>query len=140
MTPGDIGTLTEEMQSLGTSDYMGAQTWESMMQKNKGDDEEDFRFPLTVRDHRPGGPLKTPRTLVLTVCPCDIFLAQLKRRASGSTSGFATPGANGSSSLSQGDLDAADAALAQRKLPSDVSCPAQRSDPKDDIPQTTAIS
>ena len=48
MTPGDIGTLTEEMQSLGTSDYMGAQTWESMMQKNKGDDEDEFRFPLTV--------------------------------------------------------------------------------------------
>jgi DNA-directed RNA polymerase beta' subunit len=26
MTPGDIGTLTEEMEHLGTQDYMGAKS------------------------------------------------------------------------------------------------------------------
>ncbi|SCV74417.1 BQ2448_8056 [Microbotryum intermedium] len=51
MTPGDLGTLTEEMQSLGTSDYMGAQTWESMMSRNnKNDDDEDaYPFPLVMK-------------------------------------------------------------------------------------------
>ncbi|KAK4048094.1 glycogen synthase isoform 1 [Microbotryomycetes sp. JL201] len=85
MTPGDIGTLTEEMQSLGTSDYMGAQTWESMMQKNKDEEEERGYFPLVF-----------------------------KKKANGSTSGATTPGStsvNGSRTLSAKDLEAADAAL-----------------------------
>lgn len=30
MTPGDLATLTEEMQGLGTSDYNGAQTVRSL--------------------------------------------------------------------------------------------------------------
>lgn len=40
MTPGDIGTLTEEMQSLQTSDYKG-QAWPGM----RPEDEEDS-YPL----------------------------------------------------------------------------------------------
>jgi hypothetical protein len=31
MTPGDLATLTEEMQGLGTSDYNGAQTVRSFL-------------------------------------------------------------------------------------------------------------
>ncbi|ORY73070.1 hypothetical protein BCR35DRAFT_307329 [Leucosporidium creatinivorum] len=51
MTPGDIGTLTEEMQGLGTSDYMGVQSWESMMSRNKTDedDEDHYPFPLVMK-------------------------------------------------------------------------------------------
>ncbi|KAG5652938.1 glycogen synthase isoform 1 [Sphagnurus paluster] len=42
-TPGDLGTLTEKMQGLKTSDYRGHQ-WPS------GDDEEDFYpFPLVLK-------------------------------------------------------------------------------------------
>ncbi|KAL0058370.1 glycogen synthase isoform 1 [Marasmius tenuissimus] len=43
-TPGDIGTLTEEMQALGTSDYRGY-GWPS-----SADDEEDsYPFPLVMK-------------------------------------------------------------------------------------------
>lgn len=53
LTPGDIGTLTEEMQSLGTSDYMGAQSWESIMGGGKkDDDEESYPFPLVLKKKR----------------------------------------------------------------------------------------
>ena len=34
-TPGDIGTLTEEMQALGTSDYRG-QPWPSQEDEEEG--------------------------------------------------------------------------------------------------------
>ncbi|KAL7415013.1 glycogen synthase [Mrakia frigida] len=51
MTPGDMGTLTEEMQHLETSDYMGAKFWSSM--SAKGDDEdENYPFPLVLRRDR----------------------------------------------------------------------------------------
>ena len=38
MTPGDIGTITEEMQSLETSDYRGNQAWNRI--------DEDEGYPL----------------------------------------------------------------------------------------------
>jgi len=43
ITPGDIGTLTEEMQSLSTSDYKGGSMWSHI---NKT--EEDEGYPLYV--------------------------------------------------------------------------------------------
>lgn len=49
MTPGDIGTLTEEMQSLGTADYMGVQTWESMIKNGKDEEEDAYPFPLVLK-------------------------------------------------------------------------------------------
>lgn len=110
-TPGDIGTLTEvspvlrqscvctddevqEMQSLGTSDYMGNQTWESMMSRNKGADDEEEGYPFPLVFKKKGGSV-----------------------SSGLASGQTTPGmANGTSAgshkiLSQSDLHKADEAL-----------------------------
>jgi len=96
MTPGDLGTLSESMEALSTSDYMGTATWESMMAQNKGEndhDEADYAFPLV-----------------------------LKKRAgsvSSIASGATTPGtANGKAAgkqkiLSEGDLLRADEALNQ---------------------------
>ncbi|CAL1702466.1 unnamed protein product [Somion occarium] len=43
-TPGDIGTLTEEMQALGTSDYRG-QAWGL----TEEDEEEGYPFPLVMK-------------------------------------------------------------------------------------------
>lgn len=45
MTPGDVGTLTEEMQSLSTSDYHGGQTWTDLRE----DDDESYPFPLALK-------------------------------------------------------------------------------------------
>ena len=43
MTPGDYATLTEEMEHLGTQDYMGAKSWRGI---NDDDDENHYPFPL----------------------------------------------------------------------------------------------
>ncbi|TFY59783.1 hypothetical protein EVJ58_g5560 [Rhodofomes roseus] len=43
-TPGDIGTLTEEMQALGTSDYRG-HPWPSQAD----DEDEGYPFPLVMK-------------------------------------------------------------------------------------------
>ncbi|OBZ72848.1 Glycogen [starch] synthase [Grifola frondosa] len=43
-TPGDIGTLTEEMQALGTSDYRGYQ-WPG----GADDEDEGYPFPLVMK-------------------------------------------------------------------------------------------
>jgi len=43
-TPGDIGTLTEEMQGLGTSDYRGYQ-WPGQTE----DEDEGYPFPLVMK-------------------------------------------------------------------------------------------
>ena len=80
------------MQSLNTSDYMGAQAWESMMAKNNTDEpDEGYPFPLVLK--------KKSGTSV-----------------SGLTSGQTTPGTAGKSAgkqklLSEGDLQRADEAL-----------------------------
>ncbi|GAA5971632.1 hypothetical protein JCM8115_005889 [Rhodotorula mucilaginosa] len=95
MTPGDIGTLTEEMQSLGTSDYAGAATWESLVRKgdNAEDEEDGYPFPLVLKKSRNGS--------VSSVAS-----------ASGRTTPGATNGnAGGRSTLSEGDLARADEAL-----------------------------
>lgn len=42
VTPGDMGTLTEEMQSLQTSDYGGNQVWQGL----RGTEEEEDGYPL----------------------------------------------------------------------------------------------
>ncbi|EIW65140.1 glycogen synthase [Trametes versicolor FP-101664 SS1] len=42
-TPGDLGTLTEEMQSLNTSDYR------SMNWPSQDDDEDKYPFPLVMK-------------------------------------------------------------------------------------------
>lgn len=42
-TPGDFGTLSEDMQALSTSDYKGSQFWRAL--NNQEDEEEEaFRF------------------------------------------------------------------------------------------------
>ena len=43
--------MTEEMQSLGTSDYAGAATWESLVRKgdNAEDEEDGYPFPLVLK-------------------------------------------------------------------------------------------
>ncbi|KAI0328926.1 glycogen synthase [Cubamyces sp. BRFM 1775] len=43
-TPGDIGTLTEEMQALGTSDYRGF-NWPA----SQDDEDEGYPFPLVMK-------------------------------------------------------------------------------------------
>ncbi|KAG1722314.1 glycogen synthase [Suillus lakei] len=79
-TPGDIGTLTEEMQRLETSDYRGH--W-----SRTGEDEEDeYPFPLVMK---------------------------VRSRASSVMSGASTPGGGAFKSLSEHDLQKADAALSQ---------------------------
>ncbi|KAF9006940.1 glycogen synthase [Cyathus striatus] len=44
-TPGDIGTLTEEMQSLSTSDYRGGFNWPGA----QVDEEDSYPFPLVMK-------------------------------------------------------------------------------------------
>ncbi|TDL23377.1 glycogen synthase [Rickenella mellea] len=78
-TPGDIGTLTEEMQALGTSDYRG-QVWPS----SKEEEDEGYPFPLVMK---------------------------VRSRASSVMSGASTPGGGAYKSLSERDLQKADAAL-----------------------------
>lgn len=46
MTPGDMGTLTEEMQSLQTSDYKGNQIWQGL---GAEDEEDSYPFPLVMK-------------------------------------------------------------------------------------------
>ncbi|KAF5378080.1 hypothetical protein D9615_007625 [Tricholomella constricta] len=79
-TPGDMGTLTEEMQGLKTSDYRGYQ-WPT------GEDEEDsYPFPLVMK---------------------------VRSRSGSVMSGASTPGGGAFKSLSERDLQRADAALNQ---------------------------
>ncbi|KAI5475234.1 glycogen(starch) synthase, glycosyltransferase family 3 protein [Pseudohyphozyma bogoriensis] len=88
MTPGDIGTLTEEMEGLGTSDYMGTQSWESMI-GHKEDEDDSYPFPIVLKGNKRSGSV-----------------------SSGHASGQTTPGKAGRSKvLSEGDLAKADAAL-----------------------------
>ncbi|KAL5512370.1 GSY1 [Sanghuangporus baumii] len=77
-TPGDMGTLTEEMQSLNTSDYRGT------MWPGKEEEEEGYPFPLVMK---------------------------VRSRASSIRSGASTPGGGAYKSLSERDLQKADAAL-----------------------------
>jgi glycogen(starch) synthase len=82
MTPGDLGTLTEEMEHLGTSDYMGARTWHGT---NDDDDENSYPFPLVMKQ-------------------------RVRSDSLGSAiSGTATP--SGGRRLTEKDLASADAAL-----------------------------
>lgn len=82
------------MQSLGTSDYNGTASWESMMSRNKEDDDEHDGYPFPV--------------------------VMKKRAGSGSNlaSGQTTPGLSSGRSagkqkiLSEGDLRMANEALA----------------------------
>jgi hypothetical protein len=67
MTPGDYATLTEEMEHLGTQDYMGAKSWRGI---NDDDDENHYPFPLvrsffllpspSLLTHRPPFPPSLP--------------------------------------------------------------------------------
>ncbi|EJT98189.1 glycogen synthase [Dacryopinax primogenitus] len=86
MTPGDIGTLTEEMQRLGTSDYRGAPQWPHL---SKADEDEDsYPFPLVLK---------------------------VRSRASSIMSGSSTPGGGFNRTLSEGDLKRADEALSHHQ-------------------------
>ncbi|ORX38837.1 glycogen synthase [Kockovaella imperatae] len=86
MTPGDIGTLTEEMEHLGTQDYMGAKSWRSI--NDEEEDETSYPFPLVMKARNRS----------------DSFGS-----AFSGVSGQATP--HGGRRLSEKDLAKADAAL-----------------------------
>ncbi|KAH7886647.1 glycosyltransferase family 3 protein [Phlebopus sp. FC_14] len=79
-TPGDMGTLTEEMQRLNTSDYRGFD-WP----RGTEDEEDGYPFPLVMK---------------------------VRSRRGSIHSGVSTPG-GGFNSLSEKDLQKADAALSQ---------------------------
>ncbi|KIK98393.1 glycosyltransferase family 3 protein [Paxillus rubicundulus Ve08.2h10] len=80
-TPGDMGTLTEEMQRLNTSDYRGY-NWP----RSAEDEDDGYPFPLVMK---------------------------VRSRAGSIHSGVSTPGGGAFKSLSEGDLEKADAALSQ---------------------------
>ncbi|KAK2465047.1 hypothetical protein APHAL10511_003123 [Amanita phalloides] len=77
-TPGDMGTLTEDMEKLRTSDYRGYQ-WPE-------EDDDSYPFPLVMK---------------------------VRSRSNSVMSGASTPGGGTFRSLSEGDLQRADAALSQ---------------------------
>jgi len=79
-TPGDLGTLTEEMQGLNTSDYRGTTEWPV----SKEEEDEGYPFPLVMK---------------------------VRSRAGSVMSGASTPGGGAYKSLSERDLQKADAAL-----------------------------
>ncbi|KIJ37583.1 glycosyltransferase family 3 protein [Sphaerobolus stellatus SS14] len=80
-TPGDMGTLTEEMQRLGTNDYRGVQ-WPGLTQE---EEDEGYPFPLVMKVKSRAGSI----------------------RSGASTPGFGGM----SKSLSEKDLQKADEAL-----------------------------
>lgn len=87
-TPGDYGTLAEDMQGLKTSDYRGGAFWQAL---NQGEEEEEaFRLPLVLKGRRRGTSV-------------------------GSMSGASTPGLLGGKTLSAGDLERADEALSNHQ-------------------------
>jgi len=86
-TPGDMGTLTEEMQSLSTSDYRGGEIWHSSIFRPE-DEEDSYPYPLVMK---------------------------VRTRANSVRSGASTPGSANGRSLSERDLQEADAALSHHK-------------------------
>ncbi|WWC59307.1 uncharacterized protein I303_101858 [Kwoniella dejecticola CBS 10117] len=82
MTPGDFATLTEEMEHLGTQDYMGGKSWRGI---NDDDDENHYPFPLVMKPRNRSDSLAS------------------------AISGTATP--SGGRKLSEKDLEKADAVL-----------------------------
>lgn len=78
-TPGDMGTLTEDMERLRTSDYRGNHHWPE-------EDEDSYPFPLVMK---------------------------VRSRSSSVISGASTPGGGAIKSLSERDLQKADAALSR---------------------------
>ncbi|EPQ31686.1 uncharacterized protein PFL1_01019 [Pseudozyma flocculosa PF-1] len=93
-TPGEFGTLTEELQSLSTSDYRGSQQFWRAMSQHGSDDEEEaaYKFPLVMK-------------------------ARNRGTSVGSMSGASTPGLGGGKVLSSADLDRADQALSSHNHP-----------------------
>ncbi|CAO1630638.1 unnamed protein product [Jaminaea pallidilutea] len=90
-TPGDLGTLTEDMQGLGTNDYRGSSAfWQAIGKGTEDEDDEVFKFPLVMKQRKRGSSV-------------------------GSTSGFSTPGLLGGKTLSAKDLDRADEALSHHQ-------------------------
>ncbi|CCA69877.1 probable glycogen synthase [Serendipita indica DSM 11827] len=55
MTPGDIGTLTEEMQHLATTDYNGTQSWTDIRKVEEDDDSYPFPLHTKVRSRGMSG-------------------------------------------------------------------------------------
>ncbi|KAJ7572370.1 hypothetical protein C8J56DRAFT_905769 [Mycena floridula] len=96
-TPGDIGTLTEEMQSLATSDYRGSNQAKQALEGLMGTTEAALEVLI--------GRVKGMRTM-------DILLGS--RSGSVMTqSGMSTSGGGAFRSLNETDLKRANAALSQ---------------------------
>ncbi|KAK0563565.1 glycogen synthase isoform 1 [Tilletia horrida] len=85
-TPGDFGTLAEDMGALSTSDYRGNAFWKALNQNEDDEEEAPFRMPLAIKNRSRGTSV-------------------------GSFSGASTPGAPSSQTLTNQDLDKADEAL-----------------------------
>ncbi|KDN35548.1 glycosyltransferase family 3 protein [Tilletiaria anomala UBC 951] len=101
-TPGDFGTLAEDMEGLSTSDYRGATStfWRRLSQPDD-EEEEKFRFPLVMKPRRRG--------------------TSVGSNVGSTVSGASTPGLLGSKTLSAQDLDRADAALSHHHHHRDVN-------------------
>jgi len=73
-TPGDMGTLTEEMQRLGTGDYRG---WAGVQE-----DEDSYPFPLVMKVRSRAGSIKsgasTPGGGVTSLSEGDLMRADEK--------------------------------------------------------------
>ncbi|KAL9936457.1 hypothetical protein V8E36_004525 [Tilletia maclaganii] len=87
-TPGDFGTLAEDMGALSTSDYRGSAFWKALNQQDDDEEEAAFRMPLQIKNRSRGTSV-------------------------GSFSGASTPGVPEDQTLTNQDLDKADAALSR---------------------------
>ena len=130
MTPGDYATLTEEMEHLGTQDYMGAKSWRGI---NDDDDENHYPFPLVSlvsllflhswspillfrsSAHRSTAFHFSPTSIMYTNANQQVMKPRNRSDSLASAiSGTATP--SGGRKLSEKDLEKADAALSSMHL------------------------
>lgn len=120
-TPGDIGTITEEVclriyssVTLGHSPLVNPST---QMQALNTSDYRGYQWPASQEEEEEGYPLYVYSILRVIRSRCDALLfysplvMKVRSRANSVMSGASTPGGGRSNSLSETDLRKADAAL-----------------------------